>query len=177
MSTGLLPRLLDPRKLANQGGAIRGQMSVGELPRLREFPESQDEPVAVELVFSRDEQGHHCVHGSVDTRLAMQCQRCLEPVTLELAIPVILAMAWGNDQMKALPPEYDPWLITADQVPLADLLEEEILLALPAVAVHEHCPHDLVEENAEDPSEDEAEPEKENPFAVLAQLKKGDSEE
>lgn len=177
MSTGLLPRLLDPRKLANQGGVIRGQMNVGEMPRLGEFPGSQDEPVAVDLAFSRDDQGHHCVEGSVSTRLALQCQRCLEPVTLELDIRVSLAMAWGDDQMKALPPEYDPWLITSDQMPLADLLEEEILLALPAAAVHEHCPHDLVKENAEDPTEDDAEPEKENPFAVLAQLKKGGSEE
>jgi uncharacterized metal-binding protein YceD (DUF177 family) len=34
-----------------------------------------------------------------------------------------------------------------------------------------------VKENAEDPTEDDTEPEKENPFAVLAQLKKGGSEE
>lgn len=177
MSTGPLPRFLEPRKLANQGGAIRGEMSVGELPRLREFRESQQENVAVDLAFSRDEQGHYCVHGSVATRLEVPCQRCLEPVTLDLDARVTLAMTWGYDQMKALPSEYDPWLITADQMPLADLLEEEILLALPAVAVHEHCPHGLMEENAEDPSEDKTEPEKENPFAVLAQLKKGGREE
>ena len=177
MSTGPLPRFLDPRKLADQGGTIRGDMRVGELPRLREFRESQQENVAVDLAFSRDELGHHCVHGSVATRLEVQCQRCLEPVTLELDARVTLALAWGDDQMKALPSEYDPWLINADQMPLADLLEEEILLALPAVAVHEHCPHGLMEDYADDPSEDEAEPEKENPFAVLAQLKKGNREE
>ncbi len=177
MSTGPLPRFLDPRKLADQGGTIRGDISVGELPRLREFRESQQENVAVDLAFCRDEEGHHCVHGSVATRLVVQCQRCLEPLTLDLDARVTLALAWGDDQMKALPSEYDPWLINADQMPLADLLEEEILLALPAVAVHEHCPHGLMEENAEDPSEDETETEKENPFAVLAQLKKGDREE
>lgn len=177
MSTGRLPRYLDPRKLADQGGEIRGQITVGELPRLREFRDSLDETVDVDLSFARDEQGHHCVHGSIDTRLALECQRCLEPVVVELRARVTLGMAWGDDQMKALPSELDPYLVNSDQMPMADLVEEEILLALPAVAMHEQCPHDLMEGNAEDPSEPDADADKENPFAVLAQLKKGGREE
>ena len=57
-------------------------------------------------------------------------------------------------------------------MPLADLLEEEVLLAMPLVALHETCPTRLVEEQAE-PESDSAE-KRDNPFAVLAQLKSRD---
>jgi uncharacterized protein len=179
MLTGQLPRFVDPRKLAKQDGEIRGETTVGELPRLREFENSLEERVEVHLRFFQDELGYHVVEGIIETRLALRCQRCLEPVDWPIEVEVSLGMAWGEDQMKALPDAYDPWLITSDQMPLAELIEEEILLALPAVTLHEACPHALFEDNAQDPTDEPADPEDEdeNPFAVLAQLKKQDPDE
>lgn len=174
MLTGQLPRSLDPRRLADQGGEIRGRTTVGELPRLREFRESLDEPVEVDLAFSRDGEGHRRIEGSISTTLVMRCQRCLEPVACDIHARVSLGMAWGEDQMKALPSGLDPYMVTAEKMPLAELVEEEVLLALPLVAIHEQCPNALVEKNATDETDTGERDEADNPFAVLAKLKKHD---
>lgn len=171
MFSGQLPQSLDPRRLTDQGGEIRGQVRVGDLPRLREFGESLDEPVDVALVFYRDEEGHRVIEGDITTRLTMRCQRCLEPVTKDVHAHVLLGMVWGEDQMKALPERLDPYMVTDEKMPTAALVEEELLLALPLVAVHEQCPSSLVEDNATDDSEEAVPEHEDNPFAVLARLK------
>lgn len=171
MFSGQLPHSLDPRKLSDQGGEIRGRIRVGDLPRLREFGESPDEPVDVALVFGRDEEGHRVIEGTIAARLTMRCQRCLEPVVYDVQADVLLGMVWGEDQMKALPERLDPYMVTEDRMPVADLVEEELLLAIPLVAMHDKCPVRLVEENATDDEDEGPRDDAENPFAVLARLK------
>jgi len=169
MFSGQLPPFFDPRKYTDQGVDIQGQTSVGKLPRLADFRDSQNEVVEVDLHFGRDEDGRRSVKGTIRTNLTMPCQRCLEPVTYQIQANVELVMVWTEEQMKALPEHLDPLLVTDEKMPLADLLEEELLLALPLVAMHEHCPESLLKE-PEAPTQDERQAE--NPFAVLAQLKR-----
>ena len=51
MFSGQLPQFLDPRKYADQGRIVEGQLTVGDLPRLQEYRESLDQPVAISLAF------------------------------------------------------------------------------------------------------------------------------
>jgi uncharacterized protein len=175
MFSGQLPPYLDVRKLADQGATIEGQTTVASLPRLSEFEDSQDEIVDVALVFARDkEDGARTISGSVSTKLTFPCQRCLEPVTCDVEASVNLEMIWSEGQERSLPESREAFLVTEEKMPLASILEEELLLALPLVALHETCPEPL-------PVPDEPEPavetgEKDNPFAVLAELKKGRSD-
>ena len=171
MFSGQLPPFFDPRKFADQGIDIQGETSVGKLPRLAEFRDSQDEPVQVDLHFGRDEDGRRSISGTVSTRLTMPCQRCLEPVTYQITARPRLVMVWDEEQMKALPEQLDPILVIDDKMPLADLLEEELLLALPLVAMHEQCPNPLVKESQPDSAAD-GKDKADNPFAVLAKLKR-----
>ena len=68
--------------------------------------------------------------------------------------------AESDDDVLALTPALD----------LADLIEDELLLALPLVPRHERCPEPLPRGFVEaDPATDPAD----NPFAVLAALKRG----
>jgi uncharacterized protein len=69
--------------------------------------------------------------------------------------------------------DLDPCLVEDDLVQFSDLLEEELLLALPQVAMHEpgacHPPASGV--TGEIPAESSRQ-ERENPFAVLSELKR-----
>ena len=170
MFSGQLPHYVEPRKLADQGGLISGQTTVSALPRLSDFEHSQDQPVLVALTFERDaDDGQRIVHGTVSTELVLTCQRCLEPVACAVTAEVMLALVWSEEDIKALPERYDPLLVAEDKMPLAPLLEEELLLALPLVATHEQCPTRLP---GGDEPEDTASAERaDNPFAVLADLK------
>jgi uncharacterized protein len=106
---------------------------------------------------------------------------------------VRLVVVWSEDAIRHLPAEMDPWLAGEEPAELATLLEEEILLALPLVALHEEClaPTATATTTATTAKVEEAVPGagrervkkdekqaaaksrvKENPFSVLAGLKK-----
>ena len=168
MNSSQLPSFLEPRKLADQEAEIKGQTTVARLPRLAEFRDSQDEIVEVALRFGRDEERRQQVKGTVKTHLQLTCQRCLEPVQTAVVANVALVMVYDEEQIKALPDHLDPWLVTDEKIILSELLEEELLLALPLVAMHEQCPT-VLHTSAEPAAA--AESKRDNPFAVLAQLK------
>lgn len=170
MFSGQLPHYVEPRKLAQQGGEISGHTTVGALPRLAEFRDSQQSPVSASLYFSRDDDGHQVIQGEIDTRLHLTCQRCLELVEKQIHAEVSLAMVWSEDAISGLPEAYEPWLLSDEKLVLADLLEEELLLALPLAPVHEECPVSLPNP-AEDEGRETGNQDAENPFAVLATLK------
>ncbi len=171
MFSGQLPQLIDPRKFADQGIQIEGHTSIGDLPRLAEYRDSDNQQVTASLQFGRDEDDRRRVTGTVSAELSLKCQRCLEPVTYHIDARVDLVMVWDEEQIKALPEHLDPIMVTEDKMPLAELLEEELLLALPLVALHETCPTSLVEDHA-DTDSDAGAVKPDNPFAVLAQLKR-----
>ena len=77
-------------------------------------------------------------------------------------------LVWTEEQAKALPADLDPLLVTGERMTLAEVLEEELLLALPLIALHDQCPNSPLDESGE---ADEEQIKPDNPFAVLAHLK------
>ena len=144
MFSGQLPQFLDPRKYADQGRIVEGQLTVADLPRLQDYHDSLDQPVNLSLAFGRDEEGHRRIEGEVSTILVLPCQRCLEPVTCDIKANI----------------NVEPMVLT-------DLLEEELLLAMPLVALHDPCPTALPQDSGKPEKQENAD----NPFAVLAKLK------
>lgn len=169
MLTGQLPQYLDPRKYADQGRVIEGQLPVGELSRLQDLEDSLENLVQVALTFGRDEEGRCCITGQVSAVLSFPCQRCLAPVEYNVSSSVNVAVVWNEEQAKALPDALDPLIVSEKSLLLSQLLEEELILAMPILAVHEVCPESLPVSTE---PEDLEQPEKENPFAVLASLKR-----
>jgi uncharacterized protein len=168
MFSGQLPTYLDPRKYADQERVIEGEARVGDLPRLREYRDSLDQPVRIRLAFGHDDDGRRRVQGQVETVLTLVCQRCLEPVRQAIHAEVDLVLAWTEEQAKALPADLDPLLMSGERLVLAELLEEELLLAMPLVALHDECPHPPLNQPS---GADQEKTQPDNPFAVLAQLK------
>ena len=52
-----------------------------------------------------------------------------------------LAVVFNDDQARSLPKEMDPWIVEQETVSLTDMLEDELIHALPVVAMHspEEC--------------------------------------
>ena len=72
----------------------------------------------------------------------MQCQRCLKPCDVDLSAAATLCVLWDDDAASDLPASYDP-LVSGDITNLHALVEDELLIALPAVPTHsrEECQH------------------------------------
>jgi len=99
----------------------------------------------------------------------MTCQRTLkrywQPIDSHSSVAVVAA----EDQVSALPENLEPKLVPEGRVKLVELVEDELLLALPLVP---RDPASAPVENVGD-SFDSVEPdESESPFAELARLRK-----
>ena len=64
------------------------------------------------------------------------CQRCLEPMGIDVERQVRLALVRGDAEAAALDATYDPWLADDQPVSLSGLLEDELILAMPNFCRH-----------------------------------------
>ena len=131
-----LPRLIDPRRFAQQGVILRGALPVAELQRLKDIGLVVD-AVQAELFFDVDQQRERVVSGQLRAELQLQCQRCLDLMPMSLVCDLNLALVRDEEDARHLPGSYDPWILTEEQADLYAVLEEEILLNLPYVAYHD----------------------------------------
>ena len=105
-----------------------------------------------------------------DARVPLQCQRCLKPVTVPLQVDRRFLFVPGEDAAAQLDADSeDDVLALTRSLDLRELIEDELLLAMPIVPRHEVCPDPLV---AADGEGDLAEDEAPHPFAALAALKR-----
>lgn len=155
---------LDVRALIRQGITLKGEVQVAELSRLQGTV-LRGAPIRFSLSFGKNDEGLAVVTGQVQGTVELTCQRCLGAVVIELDAEVGLGVVDSEDEAKRLPPELDPLILGEDPVRLADLIEDEILLALPVVPMHAHA---CVPAHREHEGMEKAD----NPFAALRGLVK-----
>lgn len=164
----LLPRQGDPRKFAQQGVSLEGFIPLTELSRLAEVSADAASNVQVELFFALNEEHKKVVTGHARAELHLVCQRCLEPVSVPVESTISLAVVWDEDAANALPEYLDPWIVGEGAADFFEMIEEELLLSLPAVAYHQEPCIDSRLLSSGTPVEVKKE---RNPFQVLEQLK------
>lgn len=162
-----------PFKLARQSLHLQGRMTMTGMARLIE---SLAGPPAHELEFELDfgvnEQGTSFARGRVKAVVSMICQRCGERIPVTIESPIAIAFVTSDEEASRLADGLEPYMVVEDRVVLADLLEDELILALPIVALHpEQTCHPWFQRE-EASSEETAEEKRPNPFAVLEQLKR-----
>lgn len=174
MSDQIYSRLIDARKMARKGVVLDMKVPLSELSRLSESVLELDGFAKVDLSFDRDEEKRFTITGKVAAPVKMTCQRCLEPVDVEVESDTKLAMVWDDIDAQALPKHLDPIVVGEDPIDLVHLLEEELLLALPYICYHEDvdCMASLDYTPEPEPELVVSEPEEENPFKILEQLKR-----
>lgn len=174
MTHGALPHTVEVRTLAAREVVVEGALDADRMPRLSAAIVSAESPARVLARFRRDEEGRYILDLAVDMPVAVACQRCLAPMPLALASHSQLAALWSDDQAEQLPARYDP-LVTDAETDLWQVVEDELLLALPAFSYHEDAAcgaaTGMQQEIVAGEPEVVAQPAKENPFSVLAALK------
>jgi uncharacterized protein len=168
-----IPERLDPWRYADLGKTISGAIRLDSLPRLGPCLLAAEGDVSFDLRFERDAQRRAILTGSLSADLVLECQRCLAAVTLPVKANLALAFVEGMDQAGQLPDRLDPCLVEDGGVSFRDLIEDELLLALPQVAMHAAgaCPNLAAGRSDDKPVTAEGRS-GDNPFAVLAELKR-----
>jgi uncharacterized protein len=169
-----LPELLDPWRAVELGSELIGRLPLSSLPRLGDSLLDTAGEAELKLVFGRDLQKRGVVTGTVKARLVLRCQRCLDALEHEVDAPVALALVRGMDEAGELPEEYDPLLAADGLLRLADLVEDELILSLPQIPMHEAGQCRAAAIDADDAAGFDGSAERENPFAVLADWRRED---
>jgi len=168
-----LPESVDAWRMVSARRSFEGTLPIASLRRLREALASTDGEVSFELDFGRDELGTSYLDVRASAPLILTCQRSLEPFVLPVSLRTRLGLISQEREEAGLPPECEPLLVAEDgRLRPADVIEDELLLALPLVPVN---PDSRLsdEVTGHDPEEDSAGAGRsENPFAVLRELKK-----
>ena len=167
--------IIEPLALAIQGRTMEGRIDVARLARLLPLLRSSEGEAVYSLRFDRDEGGVPCVVGEVSATLVLQCQRCMEDMAYPVKAKVRLGIVTSRQTVEQLPDRYEPLLVSESDISVASIVEDELILALPIVAMHktEECSSGEAYQQQVVTQEDNtcAKPQRENPFAVLAQLK------
>ena len=168
MSEKHIAEHIDPYRYAEQGIVLDGVVNIVEMERLKTTVSSTQDKVAVKLQFGVDEQGIPFLKGHLETKLSLQCQRCMDPLIYEIMSDFVLGIVNTLDEANALPEYYEPVLAQDGSLALWELIEDEIILNLPIIPRHdpETCKVKLpyVDSGWEDVRG-------KNPFHVLASLK------
>ena len=87
--------------------------------------------VQVQLEFAFDDHGILRMDGDLAARVVVQCHRCLEPMPVDLASGFSVAIAASEREATRLGAERDVLRIDGDEAGIAELIEDELILALP----------------------------------------------
>lgn len=170
MSRSLVGFVVDTLEFAREARSLEGVVSVASLPRLLDLLAETGQPLG-ELSCSmvgRSGRDGHWLHLRVQGHIDLTCQRCLGAMPFVLAVDTELQVigpgeTWPDEELEDGATHLGADAIAAEEAQLlTDLIEEEVLLALPIAPRHENCAPPARSDVKEAAS----------PFAVLAQLKK-----
>jgi len=162
-----LPETLNFLKQAERNVSLKGQWPLAELNRLHDLINDTSGELAADLFFGSS-VGFYCLQGTVKATVEVICQRCAEPMQQELLGHFKLGLIKSEAQVESLPADMEPYLVEGEEQSLIDVLEDELILALPMVTTHQSECSSFLEKMNEQRRKDEL---KDNPFAVLKDLK------
>lgn len=184
------PRKLDIGAFIESGESLSGETAATDLARLAEGLAPDMDLTTLPAVRWHAEgrtvpqrvgEPQRWLDLHAEGQLAWECQRCLHAVTLPVAITRSIRFVADEAAAAELDADSDDDVLAVSRAfDLLELVEDELIMASPIVPRHERCPTDVErlmrsdEVAPEGSDEESAQPEeRKNPFAVLAQLKKG----
>jgi len=178
--TTFRPQRLDVRAFAQNAAQLQGTISLLNLERLTQDLygsgadlssncvqwSAQGDTVAV-----AGGSAQNWLHLNVQATLPMQCQRCLQAMTQPLHIQRSFRFVRDEQEANAQDDDCEEDLLVASkQFDLLQLIEDELIMALPFAPTHEVCPV-AVKLKAVGEDFEAALKEKPKAFAALGELK------
>ena len=177
MVKSLDPHRLDIMAFARAAGALEGTLPLAALERLAESsqPAAEVPPVRwqarAELRTPTGGAAQPWLHLQAQAQVQLTCQRCLQAMPAALEVDRWFRFAPDEAAAAALDDEVEEDVLAVSRAfDLLALVEDELLMALPLVPRHDHCPVE-VPLQATDPGFEAANAEQAHPFAALARLR------
>ena len=165
-----LPEFCDLFQLADRHAVVSGQWPIAKLPRLVTMLGSDKGIVEAEFNFGKLGKTAY-VKGRVSAEVELTCQRCVELMEYTLESEFALGLIDNEALVDRLPEEFEA-LLTEGRHFLPDVIEDELILAVPFVPAHDNsCSSYMIDQKEEQKLQQVVEEEKKpNPFAALKDL-------
>lgn len=154
--------------LARDKRVIEGQARLSDFARLKDMILPTDGLVTYRIRGMTAKKGWPGAVVDLATVVPLVCNRCTKPMDFKIEKEVVFRFARDEAEADAIPIEEDEdveVIVGSEKLNIMDWIEEELILSLPLVPVHENeCTEAL-------PAAEEEEIEKPNPFAKLKELK------
>jgi uncharacterized protein len=151
--------------MAKGGLSLQGSLSFTGMDRLLDSIKNPNGEVWLELKFGVDERNTFYLKGYIKTQVELVCQRCLQNVMYKTESQFLLSPVHNDEEVKTLASCYEPLLVTGE-ILLKTMIEDEILLSLPLIPLHDPS---VCEVKLEPIESKKYKPN--HPFAKLAELK------
>ncbi|TNF59243.1 MAG: DUF177 domain-containing protein [Burkholderiales bacterium] len=171
---------IDMRAFAQAGGSLSAQEPVAGFERLA-AEQHPDGPAASAVQWQAQAEMRTGLPGSeptpwlhlqADVTLPLTCQRCLGPVPVRLQVDRWFRFVADEAAAEREDEDSEEDVLALEPRPsLRALVEDECLMELPLVPMHDSCPAPVPLSTGEAP---DAAPQRENPFARLQRLRQGD---
>lgn len=140
--------IVDVEVCARAGNTIARHFSAADLPRLSEAGGHEGSSIEAKFQFAHFEEWP-TVSGELRGTAVLTCQRCMQPMSIEMddSFQVLIVEEERSDE----PGGYEPVVANASRLDLRWLAEEQVLLALPLVPMHESedCAESVVASSAD----------------------------
>jgi uncharacterized protein len=147
---------------------------LAELPRVAHELVGTDGDARGTVRFSR-QLGQAVADLQVKTDPEVVCQRCMQTMRWPVDVKSRIALVSDYDAADRVPEGLEVFLVEGDSVSVRDLVDEEVLLALPYVARHDddsECAGREMQDPGHEDGPDEAPADVQKPFAQLGELLK-----
>ena len=147
---------------------FEGRIPLASMARLRDSLLQPEGEAVCRIAFDTDALKVPFVELRIEAELPLLCQSSLRRFLLPVRLEQRLGLVRDEADEAALPPEYEALLVEADgMLKPAELVEDELILALPVVPVSPDA--EAVERDFAPTAEETAQA---SPFAALAGLKR-----
>jgi uncharacterized protein len=181
MSQDFVANRLDIKAFAKAAGSLSGRHLLSKYERLMRETKGQGGDRALEwqahgeLRVGGSGFQQIWLHLQASVILPLICQRCLGPADIEVSVDRSFRFVATEEQAEAEDEEAEEDVLALHRdFNLMELIEDELIMAMPVVPRHEVCPTE-VKLAVQDPDFEAESGAKPNPFAVLAKLQTGKS--
>ena len=133
--------VIDGFEFAKAGATLNGAWPVNDFPRLQDALESGAGSLEFEVVGARDDRNRPVLRVAVSGMLHLACQRCLAGLDFPVRVRSCLVLVATPAEIQAgtVAPDEADRVLAGKSMVVRDLLEDELLLALPDAPRHEDC--------------------------------------
>jgi uncharacterized protein len=126
---------LDAVVMAHGGLSWEHEFTDTRFERLADVAVSLQPRVNIKLQFAKLDK-RPTIHGEMQAEVELVCQRCMQNMLYPLHESFDLMLIEREAEMTVVPETYEPWIANALHLNALELVEEQLLLALPLIAKH-----------------------------------------